>query len=378
MLQGKYIIYYDEEGVVHICADRDLNKPFLQLTLKLTTDGGSQYHIHRWIDIPPVTSIVVGNESILFEAKGAYYRSAICSTFGPATEITLEPTKRKPAEIKDRYIAHGSLKRGKEVIVQIETYGNLFDRLCAFAEMFGTDVKLALRYTHRAVGVSYGGGIRRVFVHDALSQFADSYLIRHGAGSEYNLTALSVLPTPKLFIMGRALHMAMHMNRTCLSIRLPIVFSVELLNREPEIGELEFFLQKESPELYDTITSYFDDPEGLVECGYDSYRECLQHRIYYEHLDPEANSQARRITRALVQGFTSYAPVSNIRSMNMPTIDSYLSGPYCIDRKLLTSVIRGNGNSNCNALVKFIKGLIERLPEDRLGVLLPTDRYLGS
>lgn len=371
VLQSKYPIWHDEYGSVFVCADRDLNKPFMQVIAKLGASEGLNYHIHRWTDIPSIDSFTVGNQSILFKANNSYYRSTIDSTISPAIEITLEPAKRKLAEVEEGHITRGSLRRAKEVTIQIETYGNLFERLCALAEMFGTDTKLAFRYTHRGSGVSYGGGIRRVFVQDALSQFEEAYLLRHGAGSEFNLTALLALPPPKLFIIGRALHLAMHINRTCLSVRLPIPLMVALIGREPSIDELEFFLQQESPELYDIITSYYDDPEGLEECGYVSYREVLNHRVYYECSDPEVNNQIRRVSQYIAQGFTSYAPIINIRSMNMPTLDYYLSGPYCINRKLLISMIRcGGSSSNCNALVKFIKGLIERLPEDRLAVFL--------
>ena len=366
MRSHRYPILIDAQNTIFVYANKVIEAPYMKLEKQFVVSDRT-HRIYKWTNTPkPIDSFAVGAEWLLIESKGRFYRSIIDSTFKQIQSIQLEHVKRIPAEVNRDLIKRRTSKGGTKVEIQIETFGDLFERLCSFAQMFGKDTMLKPDYTLQSKTVSNGLGIRRVFAQDALSQFAALYLLIHGACSEYNLEALSKLSLPELFMIGRALHLAMYMNRTCLSIRMPISFYAALLNREPEIDELEFFLKQESPDLFETITSYFDDPTGLEECGYTSYRECLSHAVYYQHADPEIDRQAAHISRALVVGFNSYAEVDNIKRMNMPTIDYYVSGSYCIDRALLSHKI----NCDNQVLLKFVRSLIERLPEDKLAIFL--------
>lgn len=366
MRANRFPILVDAQNAVFVYANKLLEVPHMKLEKQFVVSDRT-HRIYKWLNTPkPIDSFNVGAEWITIESKGKHYRGIIDSTFRQVQAIQLELVKRIPATVIKDLVKRKTSKAGTRVEVQIETFGNLFERLCSFAEMFGKDIMLKPDYTLKSVTVSNGLGIKRVFAQDALSQFAMLYLIIHGACSEYNIEALSKLTPPQLFIIGRALHMAMYMNRTCLSVRMPISFLAALLNREPEIDELEFFLQQESPDVYDTITGYFDDPSGLEECGYTSYEECLKYTCFYQHADPEIDQRAKHISHALALGFNSFAEVDNIKKMNMPTIDHYVSGAYCIDRVLLISKL------DCShaILLKFVRNLIERLPEDKLAIFL--------
>lgn len=359
-------IFFDDQGGVHIYTLRTYDVPYMQLEKEFKCKDRT-HRIYKWIDLPKVIdNLSVSSASVLFESQGRYYRSTVKDGYGPAIEIKLEHEKRQPAEVIKGLTKRCTTKGGTNVDIQIELNRPMFEPLCKLAEMFGKDIVVRPVVTHRSERVSQGVGLSRFVAQTALTQFADRFLLMNGACAEYNLEALSELSTPQLFITGRALHMAMYMNRTCLSIRMPIAFLVAILGREPELDELEFFLQQESPDAYDTITSYYEDLQGLADCGYSNYRECLNHRVFYEHNDPETNNLVRRISNAMAAGFTSFAEIENINKMNLPTIDSYVSGPYLIDRASLSSMI----NCNNSVLLKFVRSLVERLGEDRLRTLL--------
>ena len=383
LLRSMFPIYHNTQGDTYIHLAKECSAEHLQLVREIKL-GDCTHRIYKWLGLPkPIDRLTASGSSILFESKGLFYLSIIGAKIEPAVEITLRAERRAIAKVNPNLIQYRSTKGSRDITVRIETHGDPFERLCSFAEMFGREVRFSLHYTHQSQTVSHGGGIRRVFSHTAQLQFASKYLVQHGACSEFDTKVMSTglerpygssstFTAPELFNMGRALHMAIYMNRSCLSIRLPISFIMALLNREPTIPELEFFLQQESPDIFEVITSYSDEPEKLTECGYDSYRECLQLFVYYQHADPDIDQEARRISQHLAAGFTSFAEVDNILKMNAPTLDYYLSGPYCIDRELLVSKLcfYGRLQGSSHTVLNFAKALVQRLPEPMLKILL--------
>ena len=366
MRKHRFPALVDPVGDVYLYLNRVNDVPYLQLVKEFATKNRT-HRIYKWLNLPgPVDRIITGSSFIMFESQGRFYRSTVTDVVGPLVELTLEPVKRVPASVNKDHIKRLTTKGGTNVDIQVEVTGDLFGSLCSFAEMFGKDIMLRPIFTHKSERITRNVGTSRAFVEDALSQFAYRYLLTCGPCPQYNIEALSALSTPQLFITGRALHMAMYMNRTCLSIRMPISFYVALLGREPELDELEFFLQQVSPDLYDTITSCHENKEAIAECGYTSYRELLNHKVFYEHADPETNAKIRTISTAIAIGFNTFAEIENIKHMNMPTLDYYISGSYSIDRALLIRKLKCSSST----LLKFVRSLIERLPEDRLAILL--------
>lgn len=248
--------------------------------------------------------------------------------------------------------------------MQVETVSNLFQRLCALAELFDSNTKLSISYTRKTRKISHGDGVTRIFMQDALSQFASLYLEHKGACTVFNCDAWRTMSASEIFYVGRALAMVIGHTNSFLPVRLPLAFASALANREPTIEELEYFLLKTNPEIYETITSYRDH-NSLEECGYDTYQEALNQCAHYDDRDADTNTCIRFVSRVMADGFKSYASTSNLPTMNLPTLDYYLSGPFVIDRKQLKQKIGDSGQ-----IGTFIKGLIDKLPERDLAILL--------
>lgn len=323
------------------------------------------FYLYVWLDTPrPLDCIYSNKDWFVFESGHRFYSSLIDHKVPqPITEIIL--TSSSGCTVQHNLIERKSTKGSSMTDVFIETCADRFERLCSLAEMFGRTTRLSIFYTRRAAGVSYGGGIRRVFTQDALSVFASQYLILYGSVCEFNLEAMRDMPVLKLFNMGRALHTAIYLTRTCLSVRLPVSILAALLKRELTIKELEYFVKKESPEIYESVCKYRDDQEGISMCGYASYESCLKQLIYYDSGTAETNARSLFISKVLADGIVSYAPIPNIESMNALTLDYYLSGEYSIDRIALAKLIKGS-----ELVMGFIKGLITTLPEHKLAALL--------
>ena len=302
------------------------------------------------------------NSYVLVRAVNHFYRYKLTERgLGPCEEITLRPESSTTNLIIKALINRPQCD-GNRVAVNIETYASRLERLALVAEMFGVHHTYSVSIDRQSKAISYGKGVKRVFVCDALAQFASTYLTQHNALTSFNLVAFDGITAPQLFAYGRMLHLAIAMTKQQLSIRLPLALLTALQGSEPTIDELEYFALKESPETFESMRPYRHDPSGLADCGYDSYQECLEHAVHYSTSQPRLTD----ICATLAAGITSLMPIKNLKLMNMPTIDYYLSGPYYIDRQRFKSMIRYSNDECEHIMVEVIDGLTE----EQLAILL--------
>lgn len=323
----------------------------------------SSIHIHDSCDrMPPRDGIVI------IQAGNQLYQCSLNEGgLGLHTEITLGsecPTVH--VSVTKSLIDRPTCGRDTTIPVNIETYANRCERLALIAEMFKINSTYSVSIYHQAKSVSYGKGVKRVFVQDALAQFATQYLTQHCACTSIKLEAFESITAPQLFAYGRMLHLAMAMTKQQLSIRLPTVLLTAILDRELTISELEYMAAIETPEAFKLMQTMSDNTAALADCGYDSYRECLEQAIHYQPADTESQQRLAEICRVMANGIKSLAPIKNLERMNLPTIDYYMSGDYYIDRQRLKSKIQYT-SADCELTMTE---LIHTLPEEKLAILL--------
>ena len=354
-----YIFLVDKEW------DRDHFQPVSSFTI-----GKHTHSISQGINLPePVEDIYIldrRNKIICIRANDRYYVCKLDDKPNPLEEITLAPVVITMPTIDLTQIDRPKCD-GDPICVKIETYASRCERLALLAEMFGIYYKYEISIDRKGIMVSHGPGVKKVFVQDALSQFASRYLIQHNACTSINLAAVEALTAPQLFAYGRMLHLAIAMAKQQLSIRLPVILLAAILGRELTIPELEYMAAKENPELFESIKVYSHDPSGLIECGYDTYQECLEHTIhYYGTCDHASHGSLREVCRVIAAGI---GPIKNRKLMNLPTLDYYMSGDYSIDRSRLVGLISYH-NLDELVLENPITEIIDTLTEEQLAILL--------
>lgn len=366
------IMCCDADGDLFIYSTRKYSKsPQFQLIEKIQVDSKS-YYLYKWIDLPkPLDAIQVAKQSIIFQSGERFFKSMVTSKIPQKPIEMLLANSRGSVCVVDR-TATGSITRApmwnNSTSVRVETVTNLFLRLCSFAEIFDASTKLSISYTRKTNPISHGNGVTRVFMQDALSQFAVSHLIQKGASTVFNLEAWRCMNASEIFYAGKALAVAMKHIGNCLPVRLPLAVAAAIAKREPRIEELEYFLLQTDRKLYETITSYYDDPEGLKATGYDTYLDALHQCTHYNNADSDTNQFVSFVSRVLVDGFESHmgSTIESLRNMNLPTIDYFLSGDYVINREQLKQKI----NSSGSPVHAFVFELISTLPERKLAILL--------
>ena len=358
------VMYKNAAGDYYIYTVKSYGKTSMFQLVETIQADDYTYYLYKWLNLPEsLDCICVSNNCIIFRSPSKFYRSQVTKNIPQKlTELVL--TQRvsitSVVDIKLADSVNRKLNGYSTVSVCVETVSNLFQRLCALAELFDSNTTLSISYTHKTRQVSHGNGVTRAFMQDALSQFALEYLVQKGACTVYNTDAWRTMTPSEIFYVGRALAMVIGHTSSYLPVRLPLAFTTALAKREPTIEELEYFLLKTNPEIYETITSYSNNPVALVDCGYDTYQEALNQCVHY---DGDAYTQF--VSRVLADGFRSHALTSNLPVMNLPTLDYYLSGPFVIDRRQLKQKISDRGS-----IGTFIKGLIDKLPERKLAILL--------
>nr|URM62178.1 KilA-N domain-containing protein [Mimivirus sp.] len=197
--------------------------------------------------------------------------------------------------------------------------------------------------------IGNGNGCKIHFMQDALDIFKQKYLIDHGMRTSFNISEMEIFTDNELKSIGSMLHMIIYHSNSHLSIRLPITLITAIAKRSPNILELEYLAKEEYGDTFKNICNYKYDVKTIKSFGYDSYYQCLKNLCKYYENDDETNSKVRNISRQIADGFMDYQNISNLREMNIPTIDYYLSGNYCIDRKKLIKNLKvGMYNKNQN------------------------------
>lgn len=360
------ILIYDDNHTVYLCTTSTKTAPSFMCKISDYRAGGTKHTVYALTNLPgPIDEIHTSYSRILFRVGDRVYMCKLSNGMpGPCTEVKGESPFRV-AEVDSLLIRRPSLSSSSSISIKIETCADKLERLASITEMFGSSIDMSVSYVRESRRVSYGEGIKRVFIQDAIAQFASTYLIKHNACTEFNLTAFECITAHQLHLYGRVLHFAMASTRSSLPLRMPIAFIVALKGSEPTIEELEYFVQKETPEAFERMREYRFRVEGLADCGYASYRECLQACVFHNSGTPAINNRVRSICQRIRDGFTSHMSIQNHEAMNLPTLDCYLSGDYSIDRDLLSGRIHGD-----STLCEFMRQHIMTMPENKLAILL--------
>lgn len=360
------ILIYDDNCTVYLCTTSTRSAPSFMCKISDYRAGGSRYTVYALTNLPgPIDEIHTSHSQVLFRVGNKAYVCVLSEGMpGLCTEVRGESPFRV-AEVEAFLISRPNRSSSSSISIQIETCADRLERLASVTEMFGSSVSLSITYIRESRRISYGEGVKRVFIQDAMAQFASTYLVQHSACSEFNLTAFESITAHQLHLYGRVLHFAMASVKSSLPLRLPIALLVALKGSEPTIEELEYFVQKETPEAFERMREYRFNPQTLTDCGYTSYRECLQACVFYDSQTPAINNRVRSICKRIADGFTAHLPIQNIELMNLPTVDCYLSGDYNIDRDLLSRRIHGD-----STLCEFMRQHIMTMPENKLAILL--------
>ncbi|AVL94868.1 putative KilA-N domain-containing protein [Moumouvirus australiensis] len=247
------------------------------------------------------------------------------------------------------------------------------DKMLILAESVNKYTDVTLTYIN-GDNVASGDGCKIQFMNNAVKLFKEKYLIEFGSRTKFNLEEFLVLTDNELKYIGSMLHMIMYHTKNNLSIRLPLTFLTAILKRSPMIEELEFFASKEFKSVFNEIYKSKSNIEYIKSIGFESYYDCLRNMCgYYNDENTEINNQIKHISRKLADGFMEFDVVTNLRRMNLPTLDFYISGNYSLDRNRLVKNMKIktiDNKSKIKTYKKNIINIIQEIPENKLATLL--------
>nr|WBF70716.1 hypothetical protein [Megavirus caiporensis] len=269
----------------------------------------------------------------------------------------------------------------ENISIQVDTNSkknNAFDKLLIYSESIDMYTGIMITYINGG-NIGNGDGCKVHFMQDALNIFKQKYLIDHGMRTSFNISEMEIFTDSELESIGSMLHMIIYHSNSHLSIRLPITLITAIAKRSPNILELEYLAKEEYGDTFINIYNHKYDMKTIKSFGYDSYYQCLKNLCKYYENDDETNHKVRNISRKIANGFMDYQYINNLPKMNIPTIDYYLSGNYCIDRKKLiknlkvtmyNKKITEKNKQKIKKCTKVFKNIIEDISESQLAVML--------
>lgn len=338
------------------------------------------FNIYMFNNLPiPINGIFGdGKELILVQSGNKYYYHLIGdhmdddTKIKQFTEIKLD-TINNTCQIENKYISYPVKKYNTSIYLQMSTHGNRFKKLLALAEFLDNDNNFFIKLVNLNVFTAHGDGVKREFIHDAIREFQNKYLVKSNHLTKFHTETMEKLNKDRLFYIGKMLNIAICHSNGPLNIRLPLNLLYHLKNktRKFDLAELEYFAKKENPVVFNKIHTYRNDPEGFaaLDTEYDSYEKYLEHLCGY---DSNENKLLDMVCSNITKGFYSYGAIKNIAKMNFPTLDYYLSGDFLINRDLLIEniTIRHYSLSDVDKYHQVINKNIRDLPENKLAVLL--------
>ena len=332
-------------------------------------------YLYLFNNVPnPINNIMFSNNIVIIKSGDKYYYQTIgLDVFqtDKFTEIKIHSLNFDTVCMDQ--IIYPPRNYDYEVRISINQNSNKLEKFLNMMEMHGRDILFYLQYRHKSQTISHGDGVTREFMDTALREFAQKYLIKHNHITEFNISEMVTLSEDQLFNMGTMLHAAIVHNKNSLPIRLPISFLAAIRKRKASVMELEYFLGIENPSVLKNASPYKNDLEMIKSFGYDSYISLLKRWCYF-YYQPEFFVQTEYISNTLAEGFLYYANVNNLTSMNLPTLDNYVSGEYHINVDLLIENLIVTVSKSVPQQYQDCKDLLvnilRNMTEDKLVILL--------
>lgn len=366
------IIYYDVNTLYYCTTEILAEDVFDTIEVDKYNVGGTTYYLYIFSNIPEnITHIMFTDRLIIIHADDKYYyhvihdEDAVFSVdkfteinIGIITDYNDMVLKTQVIRQKKRFASSADLSIGTE--------SNKFKKLLNIMELLRNTQDFTIQYVNKNEVISYGDGPKRDFLESAISQFADKYLIFNTASCVYNPDTITKFTEDELVCVGYMLHAVICHSMDNLPFRLPLILLLAIKNKVITRDELEYFVYKESPDIFKNILKYQDDPEGFasLDSGYDSYLNLLLQKSGIP-AETDIHTQMTNISKNIALGFIAYAEIKNLASMNYPTLDYYISGDYIVDRQSLIKNIEIQDKYR-----KTIVDIINSLSEDKLAILL--------
>ncbi len=326
------IIYCDSETIFYL-RTKKIKKNRDDITeLNVIPTSNSRYYLYMFTKTPsPISNVQFTNTMILLESSGKFYYYAISSKsdfkVNKFTEIIYKSkSDDMPTELVMKHLVeHTKLDYESVVRITIDLSSNKFAKMLSLMELIHPDTDLDIEFVKKNKQISFGEGPKREFMETAVVQFAEKFLIKHNVLTTFRVEAFDTLSKYDLINIGKMLHTVICQSTNPLPIRLPLVLLMALKKRPMKLSELEYFAEKENPELFCIAKKNSTNFESL-DSGYDTYKAYLKHLCKYDHNDKLAN-----IRKQIACGFIYRRHISDINRINYPTLDYYLSGDYMIN-----------------------------------------------
>lgn len=354
-LTDEGVIYYDNGSIFFCTNDILAEHQYGTMEIENINVDDELFYIYLLNGVPDIDEIAITNEMILIKSQEKHYYYCF-------TTMDDELQTNKFMEIilyqksLDTIEMHLINRQNKYSDTSIELNVNIHaDKLVKFmniVELIGiSEYGFNIVYVDNFDIVSHGDGPKREFMESAINQFSDLYLTEFDVNAVFNMSTITELTGQQLYHIGIILHLVICHSDNPLPIRLPLSILKEIKKTELNIDELEYFLKRDIPDVYRTVSLY-KNPEKFKELDsdFDNYYDllCDMCGLRKKYVD---------MSQYIAKGFLKYSEVKNLELMNYMTLDYYVSGNHQVNKALLLKNLRISPHDYQDTIIKIINGL---------------------
>lgn len=366
-VMGAFVLTYSKDNEFRFYACESVSNPHMKLVSEILTSS-HHYYIYSCKGYSKALAVVhAGRDTVMFHTGTKVYAYRFNRQEpGLRTKITLEVDMDHCIDYE--LVQHN---RPQKTIFYagMDIHKDRLDQLAALVTISPNLTALNIEYHEDSVIKAKGYGVTRSFVYESSGRFSDRFLIHQGTQTGFNLNETSRLGCCLPALYGHALLMGITIAGIPLSVSMPLALFRAIKGRELTDTELEYFAHKANPQAFNHLYPLKYDPEGIEDCGYDSYRQCLQRLTNYDCLTAVENGLVETFCERLATGMNRYIAASNLNlkfeRMNAPTLAYWLTGAPLINRKLFKSLLSGSPS-----LCLLVSNIIDEATEEQLRNLL--------
>jgi hypothetical protein len=194
---------------------------------------------------------------------------------------------------------------------------------------------------------SFGGGPVKVIANQIIKEFVETYFKFDGPFLIPN-NLFRNLPSNTKFELGWLLHNILHLIKKPICHHLPFALLSALIQRKPNIFELEPYAKVFHEQMYLQLNSM--NESDLKQAGYETRFEWISMLCRYSDDD-------LILYEDFARGFRSFSQIDPLKDVNIPTADHFISGSRSIDvTDLVDKLTRGTA-----LLTDFSKKFSEKI-----------------
>ena len=365
-LMSNWCFVFQENSMLHVLGDKRFSWDSAKSTR--VAEYGSMILLTTPLPVPKseIQEMKLDGSVIIKTEDTVYYAHSYDQFTFNSFSILLENETGLAADFRKKFVNDKLIKKypkatGSEVTLYVQVGESALTTLLAMAQFHPSNSKIALQFKEGKHTICSDSNAKVGFFAQALKELVEQYFVSLTHMMTFNPS--TVANNVKQYLIGKAMALAFNNIPRYLPFRMPVLLlhCITMRSGLIPLEELEYFAFQENSMEYQRLKTLNEASTITL----DRYRTELWMIVHHHCPTKECDFV---IASNIAEGFIENSTIPNLRLMNAPTLDCYLSGSYGINVEAFISKI--NFQEAALPYKSFILNLIRKMNQKELTSLV--------